>query len=173
MNPDPNIIKEFYLPQPYDSDGNKYFEFGSYSFVFFRNGVATKIFRKNNGIPEKHVKKVFLSEVEAYNLASSSQDLVKIVPKFFGTVQFEEIINKYDLYIDPSNFLLNCAYQMEHIKARFYKLGNYDIRDEVSKRFANAGIHYLTDASIAILKPHDKNSINFRVIDFAVQEHRL
>lgn len=165
-----NTVKSFHLPLKYDSNGNQYFDEGAYSFVFFIGGIATKIFRRDKGLPEEHIRSVFNSEIEAYKRVQNSTDLIKITPKFLGAVLLEEISDNTSLSPKANILIPDCAYQMEYVPAQFVKLFTHPLYEEICERFAAAGIFYLKDASVATLTPPTEDeSINLCVIDFATE----
>jgi len=140
--------------------------------VFFIDGVATKIFKRNHSLTDDFIRMVFQSEVDAYLKVQNFPALREITPKFYGPVRFEKILNNAQGLPSAATLMGDCAYQMEYIQAPFIKLGTHPQRGAIEKVFADAGIHYLKDASVT-----DPSSIvgenipGVRVIDFSVKEY--
>lgn len=146
------------------------FKEGAYGFVFFSSdGRATKVFRRRTDANEEHVESVFQSEVCAYKLATSHENLRCLIPEFFGCVSVERITNKEGCDVS-SQFFLHRAYQMQRVEGTFVKLGTLaeSIRQPVIDNFRSADIRHLCDASVIV-----KDGAITCVIDFATQEFVL
>lgn len=165
-------LARFQLPNRYDRSGNRCFDEGAYSYVFFSNGVATKIFKRSHELSEDFIRRVFQSEVNAYQMLQEHPELLKITPIFYGPVRFESILDN-DQGFPPATFLMaDCAYQMEYIPVHFDKLGHHPLCAEITASFAKSGIKYLTDASIAVLPVTEGGNLaGIRVIDFSDHEY--
>lgn len=147
-----------------------HFMFGSYADVFFTSdGRATKVFRHIQEVPEAQVKKVFESEVHAYELAHASDDIGNLIPKFYGRVFVDQVLDTNNSDIS-GNYYLNFAYQMEHIQGLFVKVGGIPnpLRMDLIQRFKAVGISYLDDASVVV--NGDRVSC---VIDFATEQFEV
>lgn len=143
------------------------FKEGAYGTVFFTpDGRATKVFKRRNDAPQSHATDVYESEVKAYELASSSSEIVNFVPQFYGRVIVAKIVNYLGQDIS-SEYELNLAYQMKKIDGDFIKHSCYST--EIGDLFSRVGILHFTDTSVIL---DDKNNICC-VIDFATQEHIL
>jgi hypothetical protein len=143
-----------------------FFDEGAYSFVFFDlEGNAVKIFKNRDDAPRKHVESVFLSEVEAYRIATSNELLKNYVPEFYGPVKCDGVLDAAGHDISAS-FHLDLAYKMRRINGRFEKTGLTD--NELRSSFHTAGIRHTVDASVLYIDAQVKC-----LIDFAVEEHEL
>lgn len=163
----PKMIESFQIPTEYRGDGSRSFGEGAYSFVFFVDGVATKIFRRDKGMDEDHLRNVFNSEVAAYQKAQASSLLQNITPKFYGPIRFGKILDNEYGYPSAKILIPDCAYQMEYLRAPFIKLEFHPSCKEITKQFTDAGIHYVKDASVT----DPESSKEICVIDFAIEEH--
>ncbi len=152
---------------------NEYlFKQGAYGKVFFRknntDNVAIKVFFNRGDNPDDHIEKTFNSEVDAYNIIKNNKDLSKFIPKFYGKVVVDKIINEDGE--DISNmFFLNYAYKMEYIEGDFVKYGSNDNKCNILKSFMYEGVHNVADCS-AILNNDGKPT---KIIDFATEEFEL
>lgn len=147
-----------------------HFKEGAYAVVFFNpEGRATKIFRRRHDVPCEHVKKIFNSEVRAYQIAQCNPKLRSLTPAFFGPVQVQHVVdaNGNDISAD---FYLDLAYQMEKIAGDFVKIGSLSSENSIAikQAFLSAGIEYTCDASVVI---QDGNIV--KVVDFAIGEYEL
>lgn len=146
------------------------FNEGAYGVVFFGpDGKATKVFRQRHDAPREHVEQVFLSELEAYEVAQSHPELQTLIPKFFGSTTVPCVIDAQGKDIS-SEFYLDLAYQMETIEGEFVKTGGLstEITETTYQLFHSAGIRHICDAS-AVLQG---NNIK-KIIDFAMKEYVL
>lgn len=169
-NPSTRFVETFQIPSKYDHK-DSCFEKGAYGYVFFVDGIATKIFRRDGGMDEEHIRRVFKSEVDAYQRVQDFSELRQITPKFFGPVHFGEILENDKNVPLARTLIFSCAYQMEYIKGSFTKLNTHPKYDDISKLFCKAGIHHLTDASFTEPSSiYEKNTIGIRVVDFAMEE---
>lgn len=133
--------------------------------IFDANKVATKIFRRHPTISEEHTKKVFYSEVAAYQIAMGNDILNLITPKFYGITRCTSVLDQNNADIS-SKYYLNLAYQMEAIDGIFVETGVSD--PDIEGIFHNAGIAYTKDYATIM-----KNGKIIYVIDFATEEHEL
>lgn len=133
--------------------------------IFDANKVATKIFRRHTNTSEEHAKKVFYSEVAAYQIAMGNDILKLITPKFYGATSCTSVFDQNNLDIS-SQYYLNLAYQMEAIDGVFIETGVSD--PELESIFHKAGIAYTKDCATIM-----KNGKIICVIDFATEEHEL
>jgi hypothetical protein len=144
------------------------FDFGAYSVVFFLDGGrALKLFKRPPSGDEARVRRVFASEVTAFERAASCVEANALAPQFFGVKSVESVLDERGLEISH-DFLLDCAYEMEFIAGTFIKLGALSLEKSLPVRrlFERCGIRYLSDASVT-LSPEGEIS---RVIDFAIEE---
>ncbi|MDH2394923.1 hypothetical protein QDQ39_03805 [Providencia rettgeri] len=146
---------------------------GAYGFVAFveNKTKAVKIFKKNH--TREQAKKVFESEVQAYELIQENEKLRSITPTFFGKVTIDkEESEEDDLSLDLSlNLYFEFAYLMSCEVGTFIKLENIDDRDEYEKiitLFNEHGIKHVKDSSVIL--NDDKVKM---VIDFAMKEFPL
>lgn len=146
------------------------YEEGFYGAVFFSSdGRATKIFHRKPGVLETHVEQVFKSEVEAYERASSGQDLRNLIPTYFGCVSIHSVTNSLGEDIS-NNFYLDRAYQMQRISGTFVKMSELtpSIKSQIDNKFFSAGINHICDASVII-----EDNVIICIIDFAIDEYIL
>lgn len=143
------------------------FKEGSYGVVFFSSdGRATKVFKRRINDPKTHTQSVFESEVEAYELASTNNELRKYIPQFYGRASILGIVNY--LGTDISNeFELDCAYQMQKVSGDFIKCRVSDASQEIAQLFISSGIKHISDTSLVL---DEGNNIRY-VIDFAAQKY--
>lgn len=166
------IIESYQLPREYEQSGKKNFDQGAYAYVFFSDGVATKIFKRRHDLAENFVRMVFQSEVDAYQRVQIFPELQKITPKFYGPIRIENILDNVLGCPSATSLLADCAYQMEYIPAHFGKLGHHPRCSEITEYFATAGINYLIDASVADLSLTEEGKPEeIRVIDFSEHEY--
>lgn len=168
-------VDSFVIPRNYDVEGKCLFKSGAYSYVFFDGGIATKVFRIDNSIPEEVVRKVFKDQVKAYMQVQSCAEVMAITPRFFGTIEFKEVINNalpYEESLAPRAEVLlwDCAYQIENVNGYFDDLNRYSFYEDVKRRFSNIGITYLIDSSVAIL---NDDPLKICVIDFGIEDPNL
>lgn len=138
-------------------------------FVNAKSGRALKVFRRKHEASEDHCRSVFNSEIEAYGLASSSPEVRALVPGFYG-VRSGLIVLDQDGNDVSAEFIPDLAYEMEFVAGYFQKMGTVanPEADRVRQLFRNAGICYLTDASVMLT-----NGKITKVIDFAVREFEI
>jgi len=164
---------------------------GAYAIVFIKNGRALKLFKSYNhphldGTGKEEIsadrtneyrKRVYQTEVDAYNLIKDSGLLKKFTPLFYGPISITKVIdNGKDI---SDQFLLDCCYEMEYIEGIAEKLniihGNSEILlpleknlgfslHEIIKEFVKLGVHYTKDSSAVY---GDKV---FKIIDFATKD---
>jgi hypothetical protein len=140
---------------------------GAYGAVFFSaDGRATKVFKRRNDDTQSHTRNVFESEVAAYKIAVENNDLVKLVPKFYGCVSVTQILDSTGQDIS-NEYELDYAYQMERVNGDFQKHGCYST--PVGELFYSVGIKHLSDTSLI----YDDHENIICVIDFALKEHIL
>jgi hypothetical protein len=122
-------------------------------------------------------RKVFKSQINAYNSAQYSNLLLNHIPKFYGERKLDFV---YENGIDVSNqFLLDCCYQIELICGEEGKLNllmnNKEICNQIEMKlninlnsiveeFHNNGIQYTLDASFIY------NDLELKIIDFASED---
>lgn len=137
---------------------------------FTPDGLATKIFIRRKDASEEHIKKVFESEVNAYNIDRKHEELQKLIPYFYGQVNCSKITDHNGTDISKQ-FHLNYAYQMEKVEGNFVKIGG--CKTEQAKRtinlFQSAGIFHTSD--ISVVADNDDNIVC--IIDFALEEFEL
>lgn len=139
---------------------------GAYGVVFFdEQGYATKIFKQRTDASKEHLQAVFQSEVEAYTIASCSNELRAFVPEFFGATQCDRVLDATGNDI-THEFHLSLAYKMKKIEGEFRKCGLHG--DPLNKAFREAGIRHTIDASVLF-----ENGAVKCVVDIATQEHEL
>ncbi len=144
---------------------------GAYSLVFLTSdGLATKVFKRRPDASEQHVKDVFKSEVEAYNIASKIKELRILIPHFYGQITCSRITNEKGLDIS-GEFYLNYAYQTKRVFGSFRKFGDIprEKTQSVQDLFRLAGINYVLDSCVLL---GDNDEITC-IIDFATKEYVL
>lgn len=151
-----NILRKIY----------RKFDEGAYSVVFFdEHGYAIKVFRKRKDATREHVQNVFESEVEAYQIATTNNELKAFVPEFFGIVSYDGVLDEIGDNISDE-FYLDLSYKMGKVEGLFEKTGLRD--NNLQKAFHDAGIHHTKDASVLYQGGEVKC-----ILDFAVQEFEL
>lgn len=146
------------------------FDFGAYAEVFFVNGRALKVFKRRTDADDQHVRRVYESEVGAYEIAGCHEQLRAIVPEFFGRVWVGDVLNEAGNSI-ASQFILDCAYEMEFVKGCFVKLGSLDSQKhhQMQNLFFPHGVLHLRDASVVL----SSNGDIVAMVDFALMEYEL
>lgn len=94
-------------------------------------------------------KKVFRSELDAYNLVQHSEFLKQYTPIFYGQINFDSVLNNNT---DVTHYYLdNCCFELEYIKSEFYKWKHiqYDF-SQIFQEFNRTGIQYYEDSSASI-----------------------
>jgi hypothetical protein len=115
-------------------------------------------------------QKTFVSECEAYRLASKHSFLAKHVPRFFRPCVIHDVVGSAGSVAEQ--FMLDHCYSMEYIDGVPVEIGelfagNCPVHVERAlQAFRECGIKHLLDASVFFA--HDPN--NFKFIDFAVEE---
>ena len=145
---------------------NRYEE-GAYGVVFFDEyDCAVKLFKRRASAPEEHIRAVFQSEVEAYMIATQSEELRVLVPEFFGAIQCEKVLDETGKDISHE-FHLSIGYKMRKIDGEFIKSGLQELI--LKSAFKKAGIHHTVDASIL----YDEDGLVKCMVDIATREFEL
>lgn len=143
---------------------------GAYGAIFVdrADGKVRKVFLRKPD--ENHTRKVFYSEVAAYELASKVPNLGKMIPSGFKHCQCQLIIDKAGK--DASNeFFGDMVFETNFIAGNFQKIGTLpsDQASPLRKAFHDAGIEHTVDMSVTL---YDDGRIK-AAIDFATEEHEL
>lgn len=135
---------------------------------FLPGGRAIKLFKRQIPPDDEHVRAVFESEIGAYKIAASIQELSTVVPKYFGCVNVSDVLDEQNISV-REQFLLGFAYEIDYVCGDFVKLGTLQTstRLELINRFRRHGIGHITDASVVLTADGGVVSI----IDFAIEEH--
>ena len=142
------------------------YEEGAYGVVFFvEQSYAIKVFKRCTDVPENHVNAVFQAELEAYRIASETEELKAVIPEFFGAITCTQVLDNAGKDISDK-FYLSFAYKMSKVDGDFKKCGLNDERLESA--FRRVGIHHTTDASVLFEDGEVKC-----IVDFATKEHEL
>ncbi len=122
-------------------------------------------------------RKVFESELEAYNLAQKSEVLLKHTPTFYGQVNFDNVFMGQQNV--TNHYLKGCCFEMEYVPGICVKLENLKYNDQliqhleqslkfdlktILSEFYKLDIAYVYDSSVIY------NSQTFVVIDFATKD---
>lgn len=142
---------------------------GAYGTVFFDtlNCFAYKVFLKKIDRSYEFSKNVYDSEVHAYLLSQKNNKISDYVPKFYGHVEIEKIIDVQGR--DISSHYYPCLnYKMEYISDKFIDFSQIDEdqQKEYIKLFGENGINHVIDSAVTI---NTEGRIQ-KMIDFAAQE---
>jgi hypothetical protein len=95
-----------------------YLSEGAYAVVFVDR--ALKRIRRAD-LTEDHCREVFHSEVSAYEIASKDRDLASLVPKYYGTLIDQTIIDVNGAKL-TNEFIQDMAFEAEYIDGQFQKI---------------------------------------------------
>lgn len=101
-------------------------------------GRATKVFL--SGADTEWSRRRFYSELAAYAIVQLHSELVALTPTFYGQCHIASVLDKDDADLS-SQFLLDCAYEMELLQGQFTKIGaihDAPNREHVVTIFRNA-----------------------------------
>lgn len=127
---------------------------------------AIKIFKKNKEYRHEQIKNIFESEIEAYKIISSNNELKKYIPIFEGKCDVSKIID-IDGKDISENFYIDCAYKMEFIDGTLNKsYGCESGKCPILIAFKNAGVHFVNDCAAFV----DDSGNALKIIDFATQD---
>jgi len=143
---------------------------GYYAKIFlnYENKTVIKVFKSDETFD--HCKNVYESEVKAYKLAESKEELKPYIPIFYGQEPSIEIFSKNGENISEKYFC-DFNYKIELVEGEERKFGTItgDAAHYFPKLFLKAGINYYKDSSVFL---DDKGNIK-KFIDFATQEYEL
>lgn len=131
------------------------------------SGRAIKLFFR--GEDEAHSRKVYQSEVEAYEIVQLHPRLVELTADFFGRCSVAKVFDEHGADISD-RFLLDCGLELELLSGPFPKIGSCfgsTNRNEVERAFNDAGIRHTSDAGVML---DDQRQI-IKIIDFATVEY--
>lgn len=150
---------------------------GAFSDIFCMNDKIIKLFISNNhhkaedqGISDELRRSVFKTQLLAYQIANKDNELKKVIPVFYGTLNIEGVTSQDGKDISDQ-YLPDCNYCLEYLKGiekdlKYIHTIKPELKDEIESikvKFNSADIKYLTDASVFIIQ----NEIKF--IDFATE----
>jgi len=148
-----------------------YFNQGVYGRVFYKKDNsqkrAVKVFFKSTDKSNEHINNTFKSEVDAYNIICKNQELQNYIPKFYGQISIDKIIDKNGIEISDK-YYLEYAYEMEFIEGTFRKYGNNYTTCNILKAFIEEGVANMKDCSAII-----KDGKPIKIIDFSTEEFEL
>jgi hypothetical protein len=155
---------------------------GCYAKVFHKDGHAIKVFKRPPEPTEHDLhqydiqvettrrKKVFLSEVSAYQVALEIDGMRRYVHHFRGKCVISRVLdfNNNDISDD---FLLDCAYAMTYLPVNWINFStnmwNFNAGvTELRNLFIHNGIRHMDDFSLYL----DECGNVAGVIDFAIEE---
>lgn len=166
------INKIFYNDEIYSNDLENTKYSGAYGRIFI-NESKTKVikvfYKKNNDLSinrENHVIKTFNSELQAYELASNDIELENYIPRFFGKIKIDKIIDDDGNNV-IDNYYIDCAFEIEYIDGYFKKIGfvNCINKDNIISLFNQLNIRNLIDASVLV-----ENNKILKIIDFSMED---
>ena len=120
-------------------------------------------------------RKVYKTEIEAYELVEKSSLLKAHTPKFYGTYKIDKVMD--DGQNVTHQYLTDCCYQMEFICGEENKVNSILCNRDLLKKlednigfklkhildeFQQVGIKYTTDSSAVF------NDTEFKIIDFGI-----
>lgn len=144
----------------------EYLSEGAYAAVFvdrMNNRVRKVFFRKDSAMGKASLES-FLSETEAYQIASASDELRIYIPEYYGEVMRVVIVDKQGL--DVSNeFCTDLVIELEFIPGVFQKISQAPDGEEVIALFRAHGIVGISDASVT-----SANGQVEKIIDIGVRE---
>lgn len=147
-----------------------YWSEGAYGIIFAEKAARSiiKVYKKE--LEEDHVRSVFKSEIDAYNLAAFSEKISALIPGNFQLIPPIQVTDERGRDI-TDEFFPDLAFQTDFVKGDFCKIGVVNSAEALRVRqlFWEAGIHHTTDMSVTI---GAKDTI-LKAIDFATAEHEL
>ena len=140
---------------------------GQWVFKLFKSSNHTDFC--NDPIPDRILRQLYESELEAYTLVSEHPEVVAHVPSFGGPMSVASVTNTAGVDI-TSMFLVDCCLKLGRIEGREAKLSNLvdhhvHLRD-FCRRLHELGVLFYHDASV--FDPGD--SSKFVVFDFRTRE---
>ena len=145
-----------------------YLSEGAYAAVFVDRAQERirKVFRRRADLTEDHCRRVFQSEVGAYEIASKDRDLASLIPTYYGLVTKQIVVDRNGNEL-TSDFNKDMAFEAAFVEGEFQKISgaSSDEWTRVADLFFKRRIFHLTDASISI-----QDGKIMKVIDFAVHE---
>lgn len=135
--------------------------------------IVYKVFRRAGRDPvrERAGRAVFEAEVAAYRIAVADPGLRRYVPGFHGVVRVQAIRDAGG-HSRLSDYLPDCCYAIDRVSGEEDKYtGLFETEDwppleRLMARFADAGIHYLDDASVF----NARDDSQLKIIDFATHD---
>lgn len=152
------------------ADSNfEYLNSGSYGVVFADKSrcLARKVFLA--GPDEGHIRKVFKSEIEAYRMAASDNQLALLIPGHFKVCCLAQVILDKAGNNISSEFIPSLAYEMEYVDGDFQKFNHIDDKEiqRIKLLFNQVGIYYTKDMSVHL---GDDGRV-VKAVDFGIEEH--
>ena len=147
-----------------------YLDEGAYGVIFAdrAEGKIIKIFKRK--LMEAHVRSVFRAEIDAYDLASASNEISNLIPGNFQLVTPKIIVDSHGMDVSDE-FLPDLAFQTDFVEGVFYKIGVIDRAEasRVRQLFWRAGVRHTSDMSVTV---GTEGSV-LKAIDFATVEYEL
>lgn len=147
-----------------------YLDEGAYGVIFADKalGRIIKIFKRR--LKEAHVRSVFRSEIDAYDLAASSTEISSLVPGNFQIVNPRNILDNHGVNV-TDEFFPDLAFQVDLVEGYFHKIGVIDSAEasRVQQLFRRAGIYHTSDMSVTV----GTEGCIRKAIDFATVEYEL
>ena len=157
------------------------FEEGCFGKVFFKNGCAIKVFKRPAESTEGELNSTdiasetnrrmnkFKSEVLAYQRALCIEELRPYVSHFRGISIISRVYDIDDNDVSD-NFLLDCAYAMDHLQGERKECGDIqhqDATETIQSLFKKHGKFAIHDFSFFL----DECANVAGIVDFAIEEY--
>ncbi len=157
------------------------FNEGCFGKVFFQNDCAIKVFKRPAESTKGEIDPIdiasdtnrrmnkFHSEVLAYQRALCIEELRPYVSHFRGICIISRVhdIDNNDV---SDNFLLHCAYAMDHLQGERKECGDFqyqDVTQKIQLLFRKYGINAMDDFSFFL----DERANVAGIVDFAIEEY--
>lgn len=147
-----------------------YLSEGAYGVIFADRtaGRVIKLFKRRS--EEKHVRSVFRAEIDAYDVAASSEEVSSLIPGNFQLFAVDQVTDKQGKDV-TGEFFSDLAFQTDFVKGHFHKIAVIDRAEasRVRRLFREVGIYHTSDMSVTV----GAEGRILKAIDFATKEHEL
>lgn len=151
--------------------GFSYYSEGANGVVFVDHTqhLICKLYRRRANVTEDHCKEAFQTEIDAYAIASKADELIPLVPTYFGP-RLGQIVTDSGSNDVTSEFYPNLAFEAEFVSCSFQDFINASSEEQEKIRdlFGRYRIFSLNDSSICL-----KDGKIVKVIDFATKPQEL